>query len=146
MHKITGVTALKKKFDLFQVQTLERQVDAVRDATLLIHETAVKSIQDNSDGTPAMRYKPKRTVLVSKPGTPPNTDTGRAAQSIKMDFKNKGLSGRVGTNLKYLAALEFGTKDIAPRPWLSAAVKEVSKQVAEIFRRAIQKSVKDVTK
>ena len=132
-----------KSFDKLAVQCLSGQVTAVREATFLVHETAVKSLQDNSSGTPQRRYDPKRTVLVSKPGEPPNTDTGRAVQSIKLDFKKEGLIGRVGTNLNYLRALEFGTKYIAPRPWLSAALKEVSKDIADIFKRGFKKSIKD---
>lgn len=133
-------------FDKLAANMLSGQIDAVREATLLIHETAVKSLQENSDGTPQIRYNPKRVVAVSKPGDPPNTDTGRAVQSIKVEFEKKGFWGRVGTNLKYLRMLEFGTEHIAPRPWLSAAVSDVADKVAEIFARNVKKSVKDSTK
>lgn len=141
-----AVERIHKPFDKFLSSTLEGQVLAVRESTFLIHEIAVKSLQDNSDGKPQVRYKPKRVVNVSSPGDPPNTDTGRAVQSIKMDFKNSGLRGRVGTNLKYLRALEFGTKNISPRPWLSAAVKEAAKDVAEIFAKSIKKVIRDTDK
>lgn len=137
------VNEIFKPFDNLAKEMLSGQIDAVREATLLIHETAVKSLQDNSDGTAQIRYNPKRVVAVSHPGDPPNTDTGRAVQSIKVDFEKGGFTGRVGTNLKYLRMLEFGTENIAPRPWLSAAVREVSKSIAEIFARAVRKSVKE---
>jgi len=84
-----STNAIFKKFDKLAAESLSGQVDAVREATFLIHEVAVKSIQDNSSGTPQTRYNPKRTVLASKPGDPPNTDTGRAVQSIKFDFKKE---------------------------------------------------------
>jgi hypothetical protein len=141
-----SVTDIFKSFDKLAAESLSGQVDAVREGTFLIHEISTKSIQDNSSGTPQRRYSPKRTVLVSKPGDPPNTDTGRAVQSIKLDFQKAGLIGRVGTNLRYLRDLEFGTKNIAPRPWLSAAVKEASKEIAEIFRKAFKKSTEDSSK
>lgn len=145
-YKITGPKEIQKKLDKFYAEVLSSQVTAVADATLLIHETAVRSLQDNADGRSEMRYNPKRVVNVSKPGDPPNTDTGRAVQSIKMDFKKQGLVGRVGTNLKYLAALEFGTKNVEARPWLSTAIKVASEQVADIFKNAFKKSVKEVSK
>jgi HK97 gp10 family phage protein len=81
-------------------------------------------------------------VNVSRPGEAPNTDTGRLAQSIKFEFEDDGLKSLVGTNLKYGAALEFGTKNMAPRPWLSTAVLLTSKKVQDIFQKAFKKAVK----
>lgn len=140
-----AINNLHKPFDKFAKECLAGQVNAVREATFLIHETAVQSLQDNTDGKPQIRYAPKRVVNVSKPGDPPNTDTGRAVQSIKMDFMKEGLIGRVGTNLRYLRMLEFGTNIMEPRPWLSAAIAFASKQIAEIFARNFRKTIKEVT-
>ena len=57
-----------------------------------IHESAIKSINENGDGPVAQRYQPDRKVNVSKPGSTPNTDTGRLVQSIRMEFLNGGAS------------------------------------------------------
>jgi hypothetical protein len=40
----------------------------------------------------------------------------------------------VGTNLKYGAHLEFGTQNMAPRPWLSTAFKLAIKNIDKIKR------------
>lgn len=142
--KITGLDKLDRKWNKFQKEVLAGQVQAMQEATLLVHETAVKLIQDNSDGTPAKRNG--RTVNVSKPGDPPNTDTGRLAQSIKFDFQKNGLVGRVGTNLKYGAWLEFGTERIAARPWLSLSLVLVRNAAAELFAKYLKGSVKEAGK
>ena len=143
---ITGSIPSAKKFaakiEALQFAALERQALAVKESTLLVHENAVKLIQDNADGSPQIRYKPKRVVAVSKPGDPPNADRGRLAQSIKFEIEGKGLVGRVGSNLKYAKALEFGTKIMEARPWLSVALSQAAKEVAEIFRRSIKGIVK----
>lgn len=141
---ISGLGSLNKKLDLFKKEVLETQIAAVQEATFMLHGTAVSIIQDNNDGVATRRYSPKRAVNVSRPGDPPNSDTGRLVQSIKFDFKESGLRGRVGTNLKYGAALEFGTKNMEPRPWLSTAVLLVSKEVQDIFKKAFRKTVKGV--
>lgn len=138
-YKITGADKVLKSITKLQAQVLSTQVEAVQEATLLVHATAVASLQDNSDGKPQVRYQPKRVVNVSRPGTPPNTDTGRAVQSIKLDFKKEGLIGRVGTNLKYLAQLEFGTKNVEARPWLSTALTTASAEIKNIFQKAFKK-------
>lgn len=138
LGSLKGAKKLYQQISALPKDALERQVNAVREATFLIHEEAVRSIQQNNDGKPAIRYDPKRTVAVSNPGDPPNTDTGRLVQSIKFDFLKNGLIGRVGSNLKYAAFLEFGTKDMEARPWLSSAVQTVSKDIGEIFQRSIK--------
>lgn len=147
-HKIKGVSKLQKKFQELEKEMKAGQIKAVQDSTFLLHKTAVELIQDNSSGIPQVRYSNgrRRNVLASKPGDPPNTDTGRLVQSVKFDFQKGGLVGRVGSNLKYSAWLEFGTKDMRARPWLSTAVRIVSKEVAEIFAKAVRGVLRGVTK
>lgn len=140
--------ALEKKLKKFQAECLDGQVKAMQEAVFLVHKTAVELVQDNGSGVPQVRYTNgrKRTVLASRPGEPPNTDTGRLAQSIKFDFRDQGLTGRVGTNLNYGAWLEFGTKNTAARPWLSTALEIVSKEIATIFAKHVNKSIKESEK
>ncbi len=134
---INGLDRVKRRLQDFQKEALAAQIRTVQDATLLIHSTAVKSIQENTDGVPVKRYRPTRNAVASPPGTPPNTDTGRLVQSIKFDFQNGGLTGRVGTNLMYGLYLEFGTRAMQARPWLSAAINEVSRDIAAMFKKSI---------
>ena len=141
-YQLNGLKDLEKKFNTFSKEVLAGQVKAVQESTFMIHGAAVKLIQDNSDGKAAIRFDPKRSVNVSRPGTPPNTDTGRLVQSIKFDFKKDGLIGRIGSNLKYAKFLEFGTSNMSARPWLSTAVLVTSKEVAEVFRKAVRRVVK----
>jgi HK97 gp10 family phage protein len=137
-----GASLLKK------VKQLEKAFDANRDlavkeSTLAIHGEAIKIVSANAGGTSAVRYNPRRNVSVSRPGDPPHTDTGRLRQSIKFEY-SKGI-GKVGSNLKYAAWLEFGTEDMAPRPWLSVAVEKSAKRVAEIFEKWFKNAVKEGT-
>lgn len=105
-----------------------------------IRNEAVNLLNENGDGPVAIRYLPKREVHVSPPGTPPNTDTGRLVQSIKFERdKNAYL---VGTNLKYGAWLEFGTRDMAPRPWLSVAFARVTKDLKLFYDKAMENFIK----
>jgi HK97 gp10 family phage protein len=147
-YSIVGSKQIQKKLLDFSETSDKRAKEAVFKAAALVHGTAVKSIQSNNKGELAFRYSNgrRRAVVVSEPGKPPNTDTGRLVQSIKMEFLNNGLEALVGTNLKYGVHLEFGTKRMAPRPWLSAALKKTKKQVLKIFQTAFEKSKKDAVK
>lgn len=118
--------------------------NAVKEATLLVHKTAIKLVSENKNGTKQTRYNPKRRVSVSKPGSPPHTDTGHLRQSIMFNFKDG--KGEVGTNEKYGAWLEFGTLDMEARPWLSTAIEQTSDEVAKIFEKHRANALKKVAK
>ncbi|MFP4323771.1 MAG: hypothetical protein ACLFTK_15055 [Anaerolineales bacterium] len=57
------------------------------------------------------------------PGDPPAIDTGALAASIRLEPTPQGY--RVGTPLIYGAWLEFGTREMAARPWLRPALEAV---------------------
>lgn len=142
--KILNADRLVKKIQRLESEIKAPTIDGVREAVFLVHKTAVESIQDNSSGVPQARYTngKKRIVLASKPGEPPNTDTGILVKSIKFDFKKGGLIGRVGTNLRYGAWLEFGTKKMAARPWLSAAIRQTKEEVAKLIAKSVRAALR----
>lgn len=145
-YKIRNVQRVTKALEKAGNGVIEETVQAVQVGTLAVHNRAIKLLQDNTDGTPAKRYNPNRNVFISNPGDPPNTDTGRAVKSIQFEFRDGGKTGLVGTNLKYLVALEYGTKKMAARPWLSTAYFREEKNIRKLFRDAIKKAVARGTK
>ncbi len=69
--------------------------------------------------------KSKRSVardgeVRSKPGQPPMKQTGFGQRSISFQIADDGLTAQIGIfqNATYMGFLEFGTRNIAPRPWL----------------------------
>lgn len=103
--------------------------DALAESALIVHSHAVKSIQAHqSSGATYGKH------TASKPGFPPNSDTGELIKSIQFDVeKDKAL---VGTNLVRGAWLEFGTENIAPRPWLFPALRQNLAKIQKIFEAA----------
>lgn len=97
---------------------------------LKIQELAKKSIFAVSRG----RNYGKHTA--SKPGDAPNVDTGRLAGSIQVDPVDE-VTFLVGTNVEYAPHLEFGTREIAARPWLLPAVRKAQRSIG---RRAYVKN------
>ena len=102
-----------------------------------VHQRAVDLINDNQDGTKQKRRNVN--VFVSRPGDPPNTDTGRLVKSIFLKFENNAKTAKIGTNLKYGAWLEFGTLNMAARPWLSKAFKLETGKAVELFAKIYKK-------
>lgn len=139
--KIAGFKSLTTKLQRAASPIEKAATVAIQKATLLVHKEAVISIQKSSGGEPSIRYNPKRVVTVSNPGDPPNSDTGRLAQSIKFEIDGNGKVGYVGSNLKYAAYLEFGTKDMSARPWLAPALEKVNSKIAKIFKDELNKGI-----
>lgn len=90
-----------------------------------VRKDAIKSIQSSSFGAWVKRSRQGGGTydhVASAPGSAPNTDTGALVSSIAVEMNKKKPEAEVGSNLDYGAYLEFGTKDMDPRPWLSPAV------------------------
>jgi len=114
---------------------------AIAEGVLAIHAEAIKSIQkQGSSSGSETRYDPKRTVKVSAPGSPPNSDTGRLVKSIEFDIDIDKASGLVGTNLPYGAHLEFGAKSInlEARPWLAPAYRKFRDKIIKNLAKVLK--------
>ena len=116
-----------------------------REATALVNRTAqnirntaVRSIQKQSPGGVTYeKYNPRRSHVASAPGQPPNTDTGRLAGSIRA-VESGTPTAYVDALADYAAHLEFGTRNMAARPFMTPAV--------EAEREKFRKGVNDLTK
>lgn len=136
---VGNIDKLLNKLNTTPVTVASGVQTALKQCALEIHKEAVLGIRNVSRGEIMTRYHPKRTVVVSEPGGTPNSDTGQLIQSIQ--FEIDGNTAYVGSNLKYAAWLEFGTKWVAARPWLAPALMKCSDKVAEIMKKAINGSL-----
>ncbi len=73
----------------------------------------------------------------SAEGAYPARDTSELLQHVFTEVEGEGKSivGRVGTDIKYGAMLEFGTRKIAPRPWLRPTFEKKQKDIEVIVIR-----------
>lgn len=126
--EVKGVASIKKTFRSLRQDTENSVNKYLKLAAIEIHSNAVKGIRKVSIGKTEIRYKPRRTVRVSKVGDAPNTDTGRAIISIFFKVLADKLSAIIGTKLNYLALHETRTINEGKRPWLSLAIKQFRKK------------------
>jgi len=78
---------------------------------------------------------------VSRPGEPPRVRTGTLRNSIHYEkIDARGLSWKVGSPLKYAAALELGTtRGLAPRPFLRTALALYASDMQAIIASKLSK-------
>lgn len=77
------------------------------------------------------------THIASAPGEYPAINTGRLDRSLQ--HKQHGSrSLEVGTNLKYAPYMEFGSKRVLPRPFMSTTEKRTEHKVKQSFKTSLR--------
>lgn len=104
-----------------------------------VRNECVKSIQG---GSRTGKVYVKRGVQhqASAPGEAPKTDTGRLVSSLgfRMTGKLTALAGSDGIVAEYAKSLEFGTRNMAARPFLVPAVEKLRSKMNERFRKIVE--------
>lgn len=79
-------------------------------------------------------YRRGRTAIhiASAPGEAPAVDMGTLTNSINMDMPTL-TSARISINADYAAYLEYGTRFMQPRPYVTPAIDKVRTQFAGIL-------------
>ena len=110
---------------------------AVARSTMLVTSTAVSSVQAGGSGESVRKYKPSRTHTQSKPLNPPATDTGFLVSQITMNVKSQpdgSVVGQIISAAPYSKALEFGTINMQPRPFMQPALMKNKNKIVQIFK------------
>ena len=108
-------------------------------AAAMVHATAVQSITDgNKSGESYEKYNPRRTHRASAAGEPPAADTGYLHSNIFMDIDSDGLGASVESRAEYSAYLEFGTADLAARPFMQPALEANKRAIRDLSVRLMR--------
>jgi HK97 gp10 family phage protein len=90
-------------------------------------------------------YIVKRLSVGQPPSKPfgfPHLDTGRLRGSIvaETELVRSTVVGRVGTNVEYAKALEFGTTRMKPRPFLRPSLRINKRKIRATLARPVRTS------
>ena len=142
--KISGLKTLEGQFETLEKLASTEPLKAVAAAAYAIQSNAIKNIRQNTDGTPQQRYRPKRIAFASQPFEFPNSDTGVLVGSIQVEIIDslKNPTALVGSNHEYAKFLEFGTRNMAPRPWLGLAAQNEADTIKKHFQAVSKDLVK----
>ena len=99
----------------------------------LVHNEVIQGITEPKSGRVYKRGD--KTHTASKAGEYPANDTGMLRRSIKKKMLNDGLQGFVWTDMSYAKALEFGTRTMAPRPFLQPSLEKARPMVKNFLSK-----------
>ncbi|MBO9710570.1 MAG: hypothetical protein J7521_20405 [Caulobacter sp.] len=133
MARITGAKAHAARLKRIQGEEMVREVGkALYVAGNMIEVEAEISITTGSVSG--------KGHVPSKPGQPPNRDTGMLDGNIETVLVEP-LKVEISSNAPYSAALEFGTSKMAARPFMRPAAQKKKAEAVELVRRAVKKVV-----
>ena len=142
---LTGDKQLLKNLAAFGKAADKYVADVVNGTAQNIRTTAIKSIQRGTkSGVVYQKYTPNRTHQASAPGQAPASDTGRLANSITADIDGKQATITAAT--EYAAPLEFGTRDIQPRPFMVPAVEQERPKFEQRLQKIVDAAGKGLLK
>jgi HK97 gp10 family phage protein len=76
----------------------------------------------------------------SRPGEPPNADTGQLDSSIKVQGNRPAMQVTVLADAPYSSFLEFGTSIMEARPFMKPAAKKAGKQLIDKIVISVRRS------
>ena len=102
-----------------------------------VRNTTLETLSGNRSGRTYYVPSTRRTYTASSPGEAPAQATGELRQSVKTSVEGEGRTvvGIVGSDSKHAAPLEFGTRNMAPRPWLRISFEKSLDKVKSILTR-----------
>ena len=131
---VKGTKQLERKLSILSVVITDAVFEAIALKALSIQSDAIRGIAKISAGMRTPKGK-----VVSKPGDPPNTQTGRLIGSIRVQKDKSANTVAVTSRVKYGVWLEFGTKKMEARPWFTPAVNKNKKFQKKDFKFKVQK-------
>nr|WP_297388259.1 hypothetical protein [uncultured Roseateles sp.] len=140
---VEGGALLVKNLRQFGINVEKELEQLVSVTALAIEGEAKRSIQKSpASGKTYKKASPKRTHVASSPGNPPRTDTGALAASITHVIE--GTNAAVGTGLQYGVWLEFGTQNMAARPFLYPALFAQERKFEKALNAIVDAAAKGV--
>jgi HK97 gp10 family phage protein len=128
------------------VGRLAARLDRLADQVELAVQAAV------AEGADDLRREARALLNVpgagapSSPGEPPRRQTGELRDSLRVEIAPDRLSATVGTDLDYGAHLEFGTQDMAPRPWLQPAAQNAAPRIKARIEDAVREALRQAAR
>lgn len=137
--KVDGLEQLQENMRALAKKYGQATAEGLVASGNIVRSEAIKSIQAKSPGNTVTRTTASGNEYehtASRPGDAPNTDTGALVKSIQVEVTPSGVY--VGSNIEYAASLEFGTAQMAARPWLHPALMKSKEVIKKILKGKIK--------
>lgn len=106
-------------------------------------ESHARLIMTESPASGRTYRRGKKTHTASSSGNPPRVDTGNLRASIRNEQRGNlsyaVVAGGLG-EVNYAVHLEFGTEEMAARPFMGPTAKEMEEVIPDMFDQFLEKA------
>lgn len=129
--KVRLVFHTKEVMDSIEQAASQRMLEAVNE----VRNQTLETLSGSRSGRTYKVPGTSRTYTASAPGEPPATATSELRQSVsvKVEGEGKKVIGSVGTDKIQGKMTEFGTRNMAARPWLRISFEKSMDKVKQIL-------------
>ena len=132
---IQNLQGFQKKLKKRIVDNPEKHLkQLVQRSTTIVEGHAKQSIMKGGTGITYQKYNPRRQHTASAKGEPPASDTGFLVSNITS--KIKGTTGEVTSSAEYSKHLEYGTSNMAARPFMFPSLEQNKPKILRMFKAA----------
>lgn len=151
-----NASRMKERLDKIEAKARKNLINELYAVANKIRNTAIKKINQPGQGIlygklrdvkkvnynlPGAAQASRRTHRASAPGDPPAKDTGHLQSSINVTKNERMMIAQITVSADYGAPLEFGTVDMAARPFLRPSIEEHKDELPAGVRNAYTASI-----
>ena len=137
---VQGHDHLEKKY-LRRIQNLGKATDQELSMIgKILKAYATKKIKTITGNRREVRYNPKRTVTVSNNGAYPNHDRGKLVKGLRAYRSRSGVL-QFQSRAPYALDLEFGTRNMAARPYMRRTLKANRKVIRALLAKGVKRAL-----
>lgn len=137
--RVRNLSSLQAKVKRLDWGIQASVVVALRGIAGPMEEDVKNSIRTGSKtGRLVRRYNPFRIHRASAPGQAPANDRGMLAASIEVDVDPRQFNLTLSAGAPYARELEYGTRNMLPRPFLRPALTRWRERIINAIHDAIK--------
>lgn len=137
---VKGHDHLEKKYKQISVRLGVVTAKQLSEIGKLLKSSLRKKLKKISGSRREKRYSPTRIVTVSNPKSYPNHDRGVLLRGIRANVKKRANGNSVlffKSTAKYSLDLEFGTRNMRPRPFMRPVLAAHRKRIKAIIAKGV---------
>jgi HK97 gp10 family phage protein len=139
--RVRNLSSLQAKVKRLDWSIQAAVVSALRSLTQPIEQDIKQELRRTKSGPVVQRYRPQRTVKVSRPFEAPAEDLGMLVNSIDVEVDSSQYNLTISASAPYARELEYGTRNMLPRPFLRPALARWRQRIIDAIHDAIKGAV-----
>lgn len=139
--RVRNLSSLQAKVKRLDWGIQASVIMALRSLASPIEQDIKTELRKTKSGPTVTRYRPTRTVKVSRPYEAPAKDMGMLVNSIDVDVDPAQFNLVISAAAPYARELEYGTRHMLPRPFLRPALARWRKRIIDAIHKAIKEGL-----